>query len=192
MLYNYFISSLCSNALASLAFVQSGRYINPSRIDPQGLRMYSPTPSSSRHRLRVLGGMAICVSSMFSVESFLTVCCERGRPEKHISGIFHNQEWQRFESLMCLLCGQTTLRAQFVNNALSFSTRAKDPGVFHIDHNPCEVVYPVFSKYRGLSFFGQTSRCSWTDWESTSRKIQDCDVIFSKQTSLYSWHNRLG
>lgn len=90
--------------------------------------MYSPTPAATRHRLRVLGGMAICVSSMFSVESFLTVCCERGRPQKLISGIFHNQEWQRFESLMCLLCDRKKLKAQIVDNALTFATRAKDGG----------------------------------------------------------------
>ncbi|KAJ7111512.1 hypothetical protein C8R44DRAFT_632986 [Mycena epipterygia] len=42
---------------------------------------------------------------------------------KWLSGIFHNQEWERFESLMCLVFGETVLHAQIsTKHAVSFQT----------------------------------------------------------------------
>ncbi|KAJ7114753.1 hypothetical protein C8R44DRAFT_880832 [Mycena epipterygia] len=78
-------------------------------------------------RLHVDDRIATCVSALFCSESKLVSPQKIGgksdRMRKWLSGIFHNQEWERFESLMCLVFGETVLRAQIsTKHAVSFQT----------------------------------------------------------------------
>ncbi|KAJ6462305.1 hypothetical protein C8R47DRAFT_1240291, partial [Mycena vitilis] len=45
------------------------------------------------------------------------------RLRKWVSGIFHNQEWERFEALACLVFGETVMYGQIsAKNAVAFQT----------------------------------------------------------------------
>lgn len=45
------------------------------------------------------------------------------RTRKWISGIFHNQEWERFEAVMCLVFGEDILYAQISSKkAIAFQS----------------------------------------------------------------------
>lgn len=117
-----------SNSLGSIVFERAEpRYINPSRVSPMILSRNSVPGGSGSQRLQVDGRVAVCVSALFCTESRLVSPARIGgkteRMRKWISGIFHNQEWERFESLMCLVFAEHVLRAQISpKKALSFQT----------------------------------------------------------------------
>ncbi|KAJ7095671.1 hypothetical protein C8R44DRAFT_890065 [Mycena epipterygia] len=102
-------------------------FINPSRVSPVRLSSKVSYGSTSTMRLHVDDRIATCVSALFCSESKLVSPQKIGgksdRMRKWLSGIFHNQEWERFESLMCLVFGETVLRAQIsTKHAVSFQT----------------------------------------------------------------------
>lgn len=81
--------------------------------------------------------VAVCVSPVYSSESLLLEGKTAGLPQKLISGIFHSQEWQRFEAFMCLSFSHEVLIAQYKDHALEFSTRPKKSTLFvsYLDDN---------------------------------------------------------
>lgn len=111
--------------MQSIQFVKAGRYINPSRVDPSYVAVRPAFQSSESKRMFVGKDVAICVSPVYSSQSFLLEGKPRGLPQKIVSGIFHSQEWQRFEAFMCLAFSHEVLIAQYKDHALEFGTRSK-------------------------------------------------------------------
>ncbi|KAJ7705900.1 hypothetical protein B0H16DRAFT_1345948 [Mycena metata] len=109
-------------------FVESGpSFINPSRVSPVCLSAEVSTGATATKRLKVDNKVAICVTPIFSSESILIEPKKIGtnvdRTRKWLSGIMHNQEWERFESTMCLVFGELVLYAQLSSkHALAFQT----------------------------------------------------------------------
>ncbi|KAJ7605400.1 hypothetical protein DFH06DRAFT_1020279 [Mycena polygramma] len=87
-----------------------------------------PVPGKSgSHRVHVDNRVAVCVSALFCTESKLLSPTKIGgksdRTRKWVSGIFHNQEWERFVALICLVFGEHVMRAQLSSKkSLSFQT----------------------------------------------------------------------
>ncbi|RDB26091.1 hypothetical protein Hypma_006901 [Hypsizygus marmoreus] len=103
----------------------SGPFINPSRIAPFHLSTRPVYTKADARRLYASGAPAICVSTIYSVKSYLLGSKPSGRPQKALTGIFHDQEWQRFEALVCLAFERNRLKAQYNEHALEFATRAQ-------------------------------------------------------------------
>ncbi|KAJ7637962.1 hypothetical protein DFH06DRAFT_1335610 [Mycena polygramma] len=119
---------LASNSIGAIVFERGEpKFINPSRISPVVLSRQVVPGSTATQRLHVDGRVAVCVSALFCTESKLVSPAKIGgkseRMRKWVSGIFHNQEWERFESLICFVFGEQVLRAQLSSKkALSFQT----------------------------------------------------------------------
>ncbi|KAJ7747474.1 hypothetical protein B0H16DRAFT_1461954 [Mycena metata] len=119
---------LADNAIGAVMFVESGpSFINPSRVSPVRLSAEVSTGATATKRLKVDNKVAICVTPIFSSESILIEPKKIGTnvdcTHKWLSGIMHNQEWERFESTMCLVFGELVLYAQLLSkHALAFQT----------------------------------------------------------------------
>ncbi|KAJ6470778.1 hypothetical protein C8R47DRAFT_751799 [Mycena vitilis] len=124
----YIRDMLVDNSYGALMFKSaSPNIINPSRVSPVRLSSRVSMGSTTTYRLHVDDRIAVCVSALFCSESKIVTPVKIGgksdRMRKWISGVFHNQEWERFESLMCLVFGEQTLRAQISpKHAVSFQT----------------------------------------------------------------------
>lgn len=130
----------CRNSIGAMLFVEAApRFINPSKVSPIRLSSQISGVGSSSIRLCVDKHVAVCVSAVFSTESVLTAPAKLGgnseRTRKWLSGVFHNQDWERFESLMCLVFGHHILYGQISpKKAISFQTMM----------NPLESVQGLF------------------------------------------------
>jgi hypothetical protein len=117
-----------SNAIGAILFKEAApNYINLSRVSPIRLSSQVSSGSSATRRLQVDGRVAVCVSAVFTTESYLGTAHKIGpnsdRTRKWVSGIVHNQEWERMESILCLVLNEPVLYAQLTpKNALSFQT----------------------------------------------------------------------
>jgi hypothetical protein len=105
----------------------SPNFINPSRVNPVHLSIQASSGPSAARRLLVRGKIAVCVSPVFCSESVVVTAQRIGqkseRIRKWVSGIFHNQDWERFEALMCLAFGEEVLYAQIDSRkALAFQS----------------------------------------------------------------------
>lgn len=117
-------------ALKCLVFQRSGRYINPSRASPLDAYSVHTVVDGSRSVLYTGKSMAILISSVYTVASYLINTPERGLAQHFISGIFHSQEWERFCGFMCMVFGYPELTAQLSMDALSFSSKAVGKGAY--------------------------------------------------------------
>jgi hypothetical protein len=102
-------------------------FVNPSRVSPVRLSVQATTPTSSSKRLLVDGRAAICVSAVFCTASTVVTAERIGpkseRTRKWLSGVFHNQDWERFEATTCLVFGEDTIYAQIdAKKAVAFQT----------------------------------------------------------------------
>lgn len=138
-----------SNSIGAMLFVEaSPNFINPSRVSPVRLSIQGGSGPSTTQRLLVEGRVATCVSAVFCSESVVVSAEKIGprsdRTRKWVSGIFHNQDWERFESLMCLVFGQELMYAQINSRkAIAFQTMISPEGsggakgilfnIFHVD-----------------------------------------------------------
>ncbi|KAJ7720721.1 hypothetical protein B0H16DRAFT_1699910 [Mycena metata] len=119
---------LADNSIGALVFKEADPYfINPSRVSPLRLASQTSTGSSPTQRLQVGNRIAVCVSALFCSESVLVEPAKIGpkseRMRKWVSGVFHNQEWERFESVMCLVFGEDLMYSQISpKKAVSFQT----------------------------------------------------------------------
>lgn len=111
--------------MQSIRFAKSGRYINPSRVDPKDVSVRPMYQSSENKRIFVGKDVAVCVSTIYSKGSYLLEGKTWALPQKMLSGIFHSQEWQRFEAFMCLAFSHEVLYAQYKDHALEFATKTK-------------------------------------------------------------------
>ncbi|KAJ7183730.1 hypothetical protein C8R46DRAFT_1209879 [Mycena filopes] len=125
--YNQNPRMLAANSVGAMVFVEAKpNFVNVSRISPLRLNTRVSTGSSSTYRLHIDDRVAICVSAMCTTESFLVAPKRIGlkteRMRKWVSGVFHDQEWERFESAVCLLFHEQMMYSQITNKALSFQT----------------------------------------------------------------------
>ncbi|KAJ7490176.1 hypothetical protein B0H11DRAFT_2229098 [Mycena galericulata] len=114
-----------SNSVGGVLFVEApGGFINPSRVDPRRVTSQPTTADLSRYVLNVDGKTAICVSAIMASESTLVEgrAIGRSRPRKWLSGVFHNQEYERFISFMCLTFGSSTMYGQLSSGAVAFQS----------------------------------------------------------------------
>jgi hypothetical protein len=111
-----------------MLFVDSApNFINPARVSPVRLSTQVTSGPSSTRRLLVDGRIATCISAVFCSESVVITAEKIGqkseRTRKWVSGLFHNQDWERFESLICLVFGEDTMYAQINSRkAVAFQT----------------------------------------------------------------------
>ncbi|KAJ7029810.1 hypothetical protein C8F04DRAFT_1264537 [Mycena alexandri] len=151
---------LARNCIGAMLFVDSKpNFINPSRVSPLNLSRQLSSGSSNTQRLLYDGKIAICVSAVFCTDSVVVSPSKIGgkseRFRKWVSGIFHNQDWERFKSLMCLVFGEDILYAQISNKkAISFQTMispdnvstSKDLDSRFANNAPTDMFSPIVPK----------------------------------------------
>ncbi|KAJ7661404.1 hypothetical protein DFH06DRAFT_1325703 [Mycena polygramma] len=157
---------LPDNSYGALTFKEAEpNFINPSRVSPLRLSRQASPGSSPNLRLLVGTRIAVCVSAVFCSESVLVEAGRIGpksdRVRKWVSGIFHNQEWERFEALCCLVFGETVMYGQISSKkAVAFQTMiSPDPSVGSkgdVDHRfdteaPADMFSPIVKKGRSKS-----------------------------------------
>ncbi|KAJ7019254.1 hypothetical protein C8F04DRAFT_1197902 [Mycena alexandri] len=119
---------LAKNCIGAMLFVEaSPSFINLSRVSPLRLSKQASAGASATQRLLVDGQIAVCLSAVFCTDSMVVSAGKIGvkseRYRKWISGIFHNQDWERFESVVCLVFGEDLMYTQINNKkAVSFLT----------------------------------------------------------------------
>ncbi|KAJ7673336.1 hypothetical protein DFH06DRAFT_1124056 [Mycena polygramma] len=111
---------MASNSVGAVVFERSEpKFINPSRISPMHLSR-QPVPGKSESKLlspTKIGGKS-------------------DRTRKWVSGIFHNQEWEHFVALICLVFGEHVMRAQLSSKkSLSFQTMMSPADSSSTDQN---------------------------------------------------------
>ncbi|KAJ7229260.1 hypothetical protein C8J57DRAFT_1387555 [Mycena rebaudengoi] len=106
-----------------------GGYINPSRCDPSRFSIQPTSADASRYILLVDGRVATCVTAVMSSESVLVEGRAVGKamPRKWPTGLMHNQEYERFESFVCLAFGAAIVYGQLSNGGLMFQSRMGPP-----------------------------------------------------------------
>lgn len=157
-----------------LIFKRAGCYINPSRASPLDAYSVHTVADGSRSVLYTGKSMAILISSVFTVSSYLLNTPEKGLAQHFISGIFHSQEWERFCGFMCMVFGYPELTAQLSLDALSFSSKAAAKGVYIYDWI---IVYYLIIAYilagnRNPKSPGPSTMFSKVDSPSTKRGNQ--------------------
>ncbi|KAJ7039399.1 hypothetical protein C8F04DRAFT_1255104 [Mycena alexandri] len=101
---------LAKNCIGSLPFASASK---------------RPLELRGRSVLLVDGQIAVCLSAIFCTDSVVVNAGKIGarseRYRKWIAGIFHNQDWERFESVVCLVFGEDIMYTQINNKkAVSF------------------------------------------------------------------------
>ncbi|KAJ7205112.1 hypothetical protein C8J57DRAFT_1541939 [Mycena rebaudengoi] len=124
------------NSVGAVTFeFAPGGFLNPSRFDPRRIGIQSTTADSSRYILVADDKPAICVSAVMAAESVLREGQSIGKamPRKWLTALFHNQEYERFVSLMCLAFNTTCVYGQLAHGGVVFQTRmgsSKGAGAF--------------------------------------------------------------
>lgn len=115
-------------AIKPLIFQQSGRFINPSRIDPRKLGVEEVFPNE-RYEITVDGSTAICLSCVMVIDSFLHNIDTMG--QSNLSNKYHflrakymAYEFERASSLFTLLFGKGQLYALIKGDANEFQTKS--------------------------------------------------------------------
>ncbi|KAJ7758271.1 hypothetical protein B0H16DRAFT_1885288 [Mycena metata] len=150
---------LANNCIGAMLFVEGApAFINLSRVSPLRLSKQASSGASATQRLLVDGKVAVCVSAIFCTDSMIISAGKIGtkteRTRKWISGILHNQDWERFESVVCLVFGEDVMYTQINNKkALAFQTMispdsasgGKDSDVQFSKIAPADMFSPVVS-----------------------------------------------
>ncbi|KAJ7677840.1 hypothetical protein DFH06DRAFT_1316635 [Mycena polygramma] len=118
---------LAKNPMGAMLFEHAHpNFINPARISPLELGCKVSGGSTTTHRLYVRDRIAICVSAVCCMESHVVapkrVGAKSERMRKWLNGVFHDQDWERFESILCLVFHERLMFGQIVDKALSFQT----------------------------------------------------------------------
>ncbi|KAJ7474493.1 hypothetical protein B0H11DRAFT_2236178 [Mycena galericulata] len=115
---------------SAMLLTRDGIYINPSRISP-ALIVARPIVTGGRTlRINVESKIAVCVSPGMCMESWLvephTGSGASPRKRKFLSLLFHTQEWERWESFMCLSFGEDFLFASMTKDAVHMGSILAD------------------------------------------------------------------
>ncbi|KAJ2914814.1 hypothetical protein MD484_g5619, partial [Candolleomyces efflorescens] len=148
-----------------------GDCINPSRISPRSVLIRTMPGIVPRFHLYGRNRRpAICVSTIYCTESYVTAPSPRGLQQKFISGIFHSQEWERFVGFMCTSFGYDVLHAQLSRDAIQFSTRIK----YNRNNDTSSTGSSMFSNVRSPSVSNASSSIRAPTSDNFSL---DCDDI---------------
>ncbi|KAJ7684929.1 hypothetical protein DFH06DRAFT_1313304 [Mycena polygramma] len=113
-------------ASSAMMLIQCGTFINAVRIDPRKMTSTPTKEGSSNRRLNVDGKVAIFVSAGLCTQSKIMEVIETTGPivrrHKFLYMTFHNQDWERWMSFMCLCFGQPHLFATLHGPSLQFGT----------------------------------------------------------------------
>ncbi|KAJ7016597.1 hypothetical protein C8F04DRAFT_1201832 [Mycena alexandri] len=125
--YNQNPRMLAANSIGAIVFAEAApNYCNLSRVSPLRLNTRISAGSSSTYRLHIDDRIAICVSVICTTESHLVAPKRIGvkseRMRKWVSGVMHDQEWERFEANVCLQFHEQIMYSQIVDKAISFQT----------------------------------------------------------------------
>ncbi|KAJ7758176.1 hypothetical protein DFH07DRAFT_940365 [Mycena maculata] len=105
---------LATNSMGAMLFTEAApNFINLSRVSPLRLSSQVSVGSSTTMRLHFDERIAISPRK-------IGVKSERQR--KWISGVLHDQDWERLESIVCLVFRETVMYGQINDKALSFQT----------------------------------------------------------------------
>ncbi|KAK7013160.1 hypothetical protein R3P38DRAFT_2404215, partial [Favolaschia claudopus] len=113
----------------AMTFTQANdTFVNPIRCSPGLMRLKQAAfgTSPSTYRLSIGNHAAICVSAGMCMESYIMEPTQSGgnppRLRKYISLLLHNQDWERWESFLCVCFGQYELYAQITAKAVNMTT----------------------------------------------------------------------
>lgn len=107
--------------------------INPSSVSPCDVLTRGVTGVSNRFHLFTLECKpAVCVSAIRVTESYILTPPVQGIRHKHISGVFHSQEWERAVAFVCGVFCQPVLAAQLHKDATQFSTLTEDKSAVQV------------------------------------------------------------
>ncbi|KAJ7662745.1 hypothetical protein DFH06DRAFT_1396900 [Mycena polygramma] len=117
-----------SNSLGAMTFEYAApNFINLSRIPPFDLSSRESAGSARVSRLYFGGRVAVCVAAVCSIESHVVAPNNPGPQSdvqcKWLSGVMHDQDWERFEAIVCLVVGEQFMYGQLTDNAVTFRTR---------------------------------------------------------------------
>ncbi|KAJ7611888.1 hypothetical protein DFH06DRAFT_1345280 [Mycena polygramma] len=125
--YNQNPRMLAPNSMNAILFERAEpNFINPSRVNPLDLGSKVSAGSTTTHRLYVGDRIAICVSAVCCMESYLVapkrVGARSERMRKWFNAVFHDQDWERWEAILCLVFHEHVMYGQIVDKAVSFQT----------------------------------------------------------------------
>ncbi|KAJ6548900.1 hypothetical protein B0H19DRAFT_1265694 [Mycena capillaripes] len=118
---------LAANSMSAMLFQSAEpNFINLSRVSPLDLTSRASAGSSQTSRLYVGDRIAICLSAVCCTESHV-LAPKRIGPKtelqrKWFSGVLHDQDWERFESILCLVFGESIMYGQVTDKSISFQT----------------------------------------------------------------------
>ncbi|KAJ7137598.1 hypothetical protein C8R43DRAFT_1132186 [Mycena crocata] len=193
-----------NNAFNSILFVEAlGRYMNPSRSSPVKASVQLTSGANPSKRLNFNDHIAICVSALFCTESFVTqpkkIGASSDRLRKWVSGVFHNQEWERFESYMSLVFGEPLLHAQLSpEKALSFQSMMSPAA-----DNTSRGTAHTFAKDAPADMFApmaattspakpKISSKKWTGTTKTLLSYDDTIPVYDARRTVIDWDKDLG
>ncbi|KAJ7040019.1 hypothetical protein C8F04DRAFT_1315137 [Mycena alexandri] len=115
------------NSVDAIVFDEAKpNFVNPSRVSPLRLNTRILAGSSTTHRLHVDDHIAICVTVVCTTDSHLVAPKRIGvrseRMQKWLSGVPHDQEWERMQAETCLMFHEQTMYSQITDKVLSFRT----------------------------------------------------------------------
>ncbi|KAJ7115114.1 hypothetical protein C8R43DRAFT_961204 [Mycena crocata] len=193
-----------NNAFNAVLFVEAlGRYMNPSRSSPGKASIQLTSGANPSQRLNFNDHIAICVSSLFCTESFVTqpkkIGANSDRLRKWISGVFHNQEWERFEAYMSLVFGEPLMHAQLSpEKALSFQsmmspandTPSRGAAQAFAKNAPAEMFAPVAATTSPAK--AKVSSKKWTGTIKTLLSHDDTVPVYDARRTVIDWNKDLG
>ncbi|KAJ7723942.1 hypothetical protein DFH07DRAFT_971365 [Mycena maculata] len=116
---------------SAVTFTRSGVFINPSQISPALIWIRPTRTSGTSQRINIGSKVAICVSAGMCSESKLTRIVRTFGPQprehKYMALTLHNQDYERWESWMCLCFGHDVLYTPMTNLAIQLGTILTKP-----------------------------------------------------------------
>ncbi len=113
---------LCSLACDAIRFTRYKNFINPSRLSPTEVNIYYTSDDRKKSILQCNYKTAICLSLIYTCDSFLLSPSTDKLCNKYLSGCFHTQEYQRFEGFACMVFNRPAMLVQIKQRAIQFNT----------------------------------------------------------------------
>jgi hypothetical protein len=125
---------------SAMVFTRCEEFVNVARISPNLLVMKPPVINKPHLRINVAADtsanatsqVAICVSPGMATECFLVQphpgSGSAPRMRSYMSLMFHNQEWERWEAVMCLCFGESCLYTPMTKFAVHMGSILGPPG----------------------------------------------------------------
>lgn len=105
-----------------MRFTRYKNFINPSRLSPTEVNIYYTSNDRKKSILQCNYKTAICLSVIYTCDSFLLSPSTDKLCNKYLSGCFHMQEYQRFEGFACMVFNRPAMLLQIKQGAVQFNT----------------------------------------------------------------------